>query len=275
MKREFPVYNIEGTDFIVDVTNLQLMEKENPENVIPVSDMRDVDDGYVFDYSPKEKNIPTLFGDDTDVRTVKIPELVQLDPTGMAEKYGCTVQELQGKTDFTLMVDQQALGKRLMGQLPTIDIAGHTFFVDIRMDMLRPKDDFLSNGIVFSQIDYCFDDERDAYVIPYNPKKHECQELDHDKITAIPKDIILISFPHESILDPVGHNRKVGCDETYGLKETNVKSRFEAKTVDWKETGIEEIIQDNLRRQQKQQQQLKKTGESHKAGKRQRKGPKL
>lgn len=28
------------------------------------------------------------------------------------------------------------------GMLPIIDIVGHTFYVDIRMDMLRPKDDF-------------------------------------------------------------------------------------------------------------------------------------
>lgn len=273
MKRELPLYNIEGTDFIVDVANLRFIEKTNPENIIPIYDMRDVNDGYAFDYSLKEKNIPTVLRVDTDVRTVKIPELVQLDPAGMAEKYGYAVEELRGKTDFTLMVDQQAFSRRLTGQLPTIDIDCHTFFVDIRMDMLRPKDNLLSKGIVFSQIDYCFDDFRDVYVIPYNPKKQEFQELDHDKIIAIPKNIILVSFPHESVLDPIGYNRKGGWDETYGLKQTNIKSHFEAKAVDWKETCIEETIKDNLKRKQKQQS--KKINESHKAGKRQRKGPKL
>lgn len=275
MKRELPVRNIEGTDFIVDVTNLQLREKANPENVIPVFDMRDVGDGYVFDYSPKEKNIPVLFSDDTDVKTVKIPELVQLDPVGMAEKYGYTVHNVQGKTDFELMVDQQAFGRRLMGQLPTVDISGHTFFVDIRMDMLRPKDDFLSNGIVFRQIDHYYNDEQKAYIIPYNPKTHEFKELDYDNITAIPSDLIVISFPHESVLDPVGFNRKGGWDETNGLKETNIKSHFEAKVVDWKETGIEETIQENIRKQHKQQQQSKQIDESRKTGKRQRRGRKL
>ena len=29
MKRELPVYSIEGTDFVVDVANLQLSEKAN------------------------------------------------------------------------------------------------------------------------------------------------------------------------------------------------------------------------------------------------------
>lgn len=275
MKRELPVYSIEGTDFVVDVANLRLSEKANPENVIPLSDMRDAGDGYVFDYSTKGKNIPMLFSDDTDLRTVKIPELVQLDPIGLAEKYGCSIHEMHGKTDFSLMVDQQALGRRLMGQLPTIDIAGHTFFVDIRMDMLRPKDDFLSNGIVFSRIDHFYDDERKVYTIPYNPKTHECQDLDLDNMKSIPEDIIIISFPHESMLDPVGFNRKGGWDETYGLKETNVKSHFGATIVDWNETGIEAIIHENIKKQRQQQQLSKQADEKQKTGQRQRRGPKL
>lgn len=274
MKRELPVYNIEGTDFIVDVNNLQLREKANPDNVIPVFDMRDVGDGYVFDYSPNEKNIPKLFSDDMDIRTVKIPELVQLDPVGMAEKHGCPVHTVQGKTDFELMVDQQALGKRLMGQLPTIDIAGHTFYVDIRMDMLRPKDDFLSSGIVFSQIDYYYDDDKEAYIIPYNPKSHEFQELDYEKITALPKNIIAVSFPHESVLDPIGFNRKIGLDDTNGLKEKQLKPHSEAKLIDWKETGIGQIIKENLNKQQKQQQ-LKQRDNNKQNSKQQRRGPKL
>lgn len=271
MKRELPVYNIEGTDFIVDVASLQLCEKANPENVIPLFDMRDVGDGYVFDYSPKEKNIPRLFNDDMDVTTVKIPELVQLDPVGMAEKYGYSVYEMQGKTDFALMVDQQAFGRRLMGQLPTVDIAGHTFYVDITMGKLRPKDDFASNGIVFRQIDHYYDDDKEAYVIPYNPKSYEFQELDYDNITATPKDLIVISFPHEIALDPVGFNRKGGWDETDGLKQKNIKSHFEAKIIDWKETGIGQTIKENI----KKQQQSKQADESRKTGKRQRRGPKL
>lgn len=274
MKRELPVYNIEGTDFIVDVANLQLREKENPENVIPVLEMRDVGDGYVFEYSHREKNMPVMLSDEWDAITVKIPELVQLDPVGMAEKYNYAVHAIQGKTDFDLMVDQQALGKRLMGRLTTIDIAGHPFYVDIPMDMLRPKDDFLSSGIVFSQIEHYYDDQKQVYMIPYNPKTHEFQEIDHQNITSLPKDLIAISFPHESVLDPVGYNRKGGWDEAEGLKVTNIKSHFEAKQVDWKETGIEATIQENIKRQ-KQQQQIKQADESPKAGKRQRRGPKL
>lgn len=271
MKRELPVYNIEGTDFIVDVAHLQLREKENPENIIRVFDMRDIGDGYVFDYNSKIKNLPVHLSEYHESTVVKIPELVKLDPVGMAKKYGYAEAEVQNKTDFDIIVDQQALGKRLMGHLTTIDIAGHLFYVDIPMDMLRPKDDVLSNGIVFSQIEHYYDDEREMYMIPYNPKTHEFQEIDHQSITSLPKDLIVISFPHESVLDPVGYNRKGGWDETDGLKEVNIRSHFKAEQVDWKETGIDETIKENI----KKQQSLKQPDESHTSGKRQRRGPKL
>lgn len=273
MNKELPVYNIEGTDFFVDAANLQLVEKADPENVIPILEMRDVKDGYVFDYNQKEKNIPSVFGGFSDVVTVKIPQLVDLDPIGMAEKYKCPVHDICGKTDFDLMVDQVALEKRLMGELPTVDILGHTFYVDIRMDMLRPKDDFASNGIVFSHIDDYYVGQLDAYWIPYNPKTHEFQKLDYDKITSIPADLVTISFPHESLLDPIGFNRRGGWDETYQLKETNLKSHFVAGIVDWKETNIRQRIDENLKKIDKQQSKPIKKGQ--KTGKRQRKGPKL
>lgn len=240
MKRELPVYTIEGTDFLVDVEKLQIRENGNPENTISIlDDMRDVGDSYVFDYNSKEKNIPGFLSDDKDITVIKMPELVTLDPMGMCEKYGYRLEDITHKTDFDLMVDQSALQQRLMGRLTTVDIAGHTFYVDIPMDMLRPKDDFLSNGIVFREIDHYYDEDKGAYIIPYNPQTHEFQELDYDGIIALPKELIAIQIPHESVLDPIGINRKVGLDEMNDLKRTNIRSHFEAGIVDWKDIGIE------------------------------------
>lgn len=134
------------------------------------------------------------------------------------------------------------------GVLPTIDIAGHTFYVDIRMDMLRPKDDFLSKGIVFDEIDHYFSEERNAYLIPYDPKKHEFRELDYDNLVSIPKDLIAVEFPFQKELDLIGWNRKGGWDIKEDLKPTGIKLHFEAKIVPWKETYINDIIKDNLDR---------------------------
>lgn len=288
MKRELPIYNIEGTDFIVDVANLQLREKGS-ENVIPVLDMRDIEDGYEFDYNPKIKNMPSLFDDEKDIVRIKMPELVKLDPDGMAHKYGYPLEGISGKKDFEIMVDQKALSQRLKGLLPTVDIVGHTFYVDIMMGMLRPKDDFASKGIVFEQIEEYEHSAGGYYTIPYNPQKHEYQEVDNEHIIFVPEDLIAISFPVESILDPVGFNRANNLPETAGLKGTNIRSHFEAKVVEWKDTGIEWVIERNLEKQDcyeqyinileakrlKGQKLKQQNLKEQKPSKRQRKGPKL
>ncbi|MFP3596880.1 hypothetical protein [Chryseobacterium sp. SIMBA_029] len=246
MERELPTINIEKTEFEVDVNRFELREKNNPSNAISLFDMRDLGrhDGYVFEYSLNEKNIPSMFMRSETVM-VKIPELVILDPIGMSEKYGVPIEMLNTTNDFHLMVNQGALEKRLAGHLPIVEIAGHPFYVDLRMDMLRPKDDFLSQGIVFSKIEDFYIEEKSEYAIPYNPKTHEFQQIDLSSITEIPKDIIVVSFPHENVLDPIGYNRKYGLGEMANLKERNLQSHFKAGAVSWKETGIPEVIREN------------------------------
>lgn len=254
MERELPTVNVEGTDFIVDVSMFELIEKANPTNRIAFEDMWDAGDGYTFQYSRVDKNVP--FRVNEECVTVKIPEFVKMDPMGMAGKYN--TDDIAGKTDFDFMVDQEAFDKRVKeGMLPTVDIAGHIFYVDLRMNMLRPHDDFLSRGIVFDEIANYFSQEVNAYLIPYNPKTHEFQELNYESITDFPKDLIAVQFPYQKELDPIGWNRDGGWDLKEDLKHTRLRSHFEAKTVPWEETGIQEVIKDNLKRQNKEAEKKK------------------
>lgn len=248
MERALPVLIIEGTEFTADAVQLELREKKNPENVISFENMRDVGDGYCFEYSGKEKNLPSLFNSKSV--TVKIPEWVVIDPLGMAEKYGVTPQCLQGKTDFELMINQEALDCRInKGMLPTVSIADHLFYVDLRMGMLRPKDDFLSKGIVFSEIELYHLEESDEYLIPYNTKTHEFQEVDWGKITEHPKDLIAIKFPSEWKLDPIGWNRLTRVDLHDGLKHTGLCSHFNAEIIPWEKTFLDNVIRENRERE--------------------------
>lgn len=246
MERKLPEFIIEGTSFIVDVDKMELREKNDPKNTIPVHDMSDQgnNEGYTFQYSKAEKNMPSLFGSD-DCISVRLPELVKLDPEGMSKKYGVPLDALSTKSDFEIMVDQTAYNDRLKGRLPTVDILGHIFYVDLRMDMLRPKYDFLSKGIEFSKIQDYYIEEMEKYWIPYDPKTHEYHQLNFDSITEIPKDVKMISFPHESDLDRIGFNRLHGLEVTTGLKEKNLQSHIKANVVPWKETEIEELIKEN------------------------------
>ena len=137
------------------------------------------------------------------------------------------------------------------GMLPTVDIAGQTFYVDIRMDMLRPKDDFLSNGIVFSNIASYYDEDKRTYTIPYNPKTHEFQQPDYKNIKELPKDLIAVEFPSERLLDRIGWNRKYGFDLNHGVVKSDLKLEFTAKKIPWKQTFLADLIKNNLKAEKK------------------------
>lgn len=248
-----PTIELEGTDFFVDVTRFQLIEMYDSNNVIPFGKMEDYGDCYRFDYNRTVKNIPEYPNRrDTEI---EIPEFVVLDPEGMAKKYNLSVEEIKNKTDFDFMVDQKEFDLRVnQGRLPTMEIAGHLFYVDMRMDKLRPKDDFLSNGISFTAIEDHFSEGKDTYLIPYDPKKHEFRDLDYEIITSIPKDLIAIEFPFQKVLDPVGWNRQGGWDIKEDLKHIGLKSHFTSKIVDWKQTFIVDIIKGNLERQKEKEE---------------------
>lgn len=192
MEKELPIINIEGTDFIVDVMKDELREKANPENVMSIDRLRinGSGDGYSFFYDLSTKNFPTEertyeLGFSKDLVEAKMPDLVSIDPVSMAEKLNLTVEEVKRKTDYELRIEPGSLLdlRWNKGILPTIDIAGHTFFVDLQMDKLRPKDDFKSIGISFAEIKEYYDRDRRAYVIPYNPTTREFQQDDVLKMT--------------------------------------------------------------------------------------------
>jgi hypothetical protein len=247
MERELPTITIEGTAFLVDVANSALREKGRETNIIRFDDMRHSDNQYSFDYDLKEKNIPSLWSHNK-TSVVSIPEQVVLDPDGLARKYKLSLEEVKGKTDFEIMVDPVAYDLRVnRGILPTIEIAGHLFYVDLQMDKLRPKDDFLSRGIVFSDIENYYDEDKRRYTIPYNPKTHEFQEPDYRTIRELPKDLIAVRFSSERLLDRIGWNRKYGFEITHGLAKNGLKLQFEARQVAWKKTFLVDLIKSNLK----------------------------
>lgn len=144
------------------------------------------------------------------------------------------------------------------GMLPTIDIEEHPFYVDIRMDKLRPKDDFLSNGIVFSDIENYFNDATDTYLIPYNPQKKEVGEIDYETITEIPKGLVVIEIPSEFKLDPIGWNRLHGYDLLDDIQKGSLEMNFTAKQCQWEDIYVPQKIKENLEQMEQSKQDKKK-----------------
>jgi len=243
--RLLPVIDIEGTPFFVDVKNETLRQVDNPHNTIRFSDMSYRRGGYAFDYDTESKNIPKQYI--REYETIYIANMTQLDPEGMAERYGLTVADVQLKADVDIMVDQKQLALRERGQLPVIEISGHPFYVDLAMDSLRPKDVFTTPGIRFSEIGDYYVDQFSSYRIPYNPRTHSVEDLDYDKIVAIPKGIIIVEIPLPQQLDPIAYARIHGFEKDQILMENGLKMHHRAKEIPWEDTHIKQLIIRNLK----------------------------
>jgi hypothetical protein len=74
-------------------------------------------------------------------------------------------------------------------------------------------------------------------------------------ITGLPKEIIVIKFPHLRDLDHVGWNVKYGFGPGYLINENTLKLHFKARTLPWKETNIPENIKLNLEGQKQERKE--------------------
>ncbi|WP_449387196.1 hypothetical protein [Chryseobacterium lineare] len=243
-QRALPTHKVFGTEFIVDVNQLELREKANPKNVISLSDMEEkAVQGYRFWYSPKTKGLTTYA--EPGAKLAEIPDFVKLDPIGMAKKHNISEDKINAIDDFKLMVDQDAFDKIAYKRIiPTIDIVGHTFYIDLFNDKLHPKDDIWSRGIIFSELKHYYSHKDNTYTIPYNQRAHTFQEVSLN-VKEIPKDLIVVQIPSKRTLDPIGQNKTGDLNSSDYLKKQGVHLHFEAKTIPWHQTRFAETVKRN------------------------------
>jgi hypothetical protein len=238
MGRELPEYELYGTKFLVDVELLELRQKDDPENTISFLSMEDRGTHYRIDYNVNE------------AYNVDIPPLKELDPEGMAAKYGCSIEDMKNKTDFEIMVDQAALSKRLAGTLPEIDLAGHTFYVDWRYKELRAKDDMAAIPLDLKRMD--MNSDGTAYICAYHLPSRSEYQIDVST-TELPKDVVLVEIPYELKLDPVGVAREHGLRDTALLRRFPILQGLKAKVKPLSKTDLPKLIESNKKKQQEEQ----------------------
>ncbi|WP_444660084.1 hypothetical protein [Flavobacterium columnare] len=252
-ERILPIYKIHGTKFIVDVNQLELREKDNPKNVISISDMDEkAIQGYKFWYNPKSKSLTTY--SEQGAKLADLPDFVKLDPIGMAKKHNIFEDKIAEMDDFKLMINQDAFDKiAYKGFIPTIDIAGHTFHIDLFNDKLHPKDDIWSRGIIFSELKYYYSHKDSAFTIPYNQRTHTFQEVSLN-VKEIPEGLIVVQIPSKRTLDPIWQNKSGNLNSSDYLKKEGVHLHYEAKVIPWHQTRFAETIKRNNSQQVKPEQ---------------------
>lgn len=245
MERQLPIYTIEGTDFEVDVKQQLLKEVSAPDNIIHFIQMKDHGTHYSLTYDLEGRNLPGL-GD--PFVTVDIPPLKDLDPEGMAEHFGYKQEELAGKTDFEIIVDQEALAERLTGRQPMIEfIPGHEYYVALHWGLLEPTD-LMYDRIKLDDIDYCFIEELNKYWITYDPESRKVIDLDTAALVQVPNNLTVLEIPGDSKLDPYRYAIKYGLDYKQILRENPIEMKMKARVVPWEETAVDHLIERNIKK---------------------------
>jgi hypothetical protein len=147
--------------------------------------------------------------------------------------------------DFYRSLDESAsMAERLKGRLPIILIAGHPFFVDVHMGLLRPKDNFSTPGLDLNDGGIWNERTKMRDLYYHVPSMTEVKV--QSSITELPKDVVLLSIPPPRALDPVGCARMEGVAPTTYTEWYPFRLYTEAKVIPLSETKLAKTVKKNL-----------------------------
>lgn len=143
--------------------------------------------------------------------------------------------------------EEELLERRIAGILPRIDINGDAFIIDLRLMELRAERD------PFIRIDLAhlpMDDAGDNYLCFYNTKEH-IEDPPNPEMTELPKDVVLLTIPNESRLDPVGLARQYGLPDDGLLEKFPIQPDLKAIVTALDQTELTWLVDRNLEKQRR------------------------
>jgi len=257
MKRTLPEYDIKGTTFIVDVVKMELREKENLSNVLSFGAMYDYRTYYILDYDPVIKNSrPKDYSPPSKDRQkgfLLVPQMCELDPVGVAEMYGLSIEQVKGKCDYELWLGVHGKRHRIeMNWYPMLDIDGVAHDVHLEIGRIHLQGDRWDLGISLLHVP----EEQLRYTFYYNVKALQ-QYFPKPNIKVLPKDVYQITIPGPARLDPVWLARKHRVSpETY-LKRYPLVMYRKAELIPLEKTELAKMVKNNLEKKNTKQHKRK------------------
>lgn len=253
MQEGLPIHEIKGHPFIVEVENRLLRSVSDNTYFIEFSDMVDKKTHYEIDFDP-ETGVADIYGDGgPGLAKVKVLPMVKLDPERVAKIYNMEISELPER-DSALRGSKEWYEKRRSGVLPTINIYGHQYFVNLNYQVLEPRN--LLNDFI-SLRDLRKDLTNTYYYGMLDTKKMSLIKYDESKIDEIPKNAVMIRIPNERVLDPFAQMRNTFLEEQPERWVFPVRYDLEARVMDWKDTNLPQLIKQNRKLQKKSRKGLK------------------
>ncbi len=231
-----PIFTIAGTDFYVEIQSQTLIEVSDPKNHLPVGDMIDTGKHYEFPYHLEYKNWPCQLDDPKESIDVKVPYLIVLDPVGMASKYNIDPVDLIGRKDIEFLnPNYQGFLARIAGELPTIDIAGESYLINVEKGQLILKAD-ANHSLEFKDFQKgCPLSDDFSYRFTYDKIKKVV--ISETEKYGKGGNYGIVELPVAVKLDPVGLARKLGYNDDHFIRDYPMEKKLTASVSDIK--GIE------------------------------------
>lgn len=220
-----PIYTIDGSSFIVDVRNKRVCEQQCPKNEISILDMHYHDSCYLFSFDRIKKNIswkagPTRLESNDDPKPrdleIRMPHMTELDPKTMSILYGYPLREIQDKTDFEVMVNQQLFRQRQQRKMTSVNIWGKVYNLNLERKVFIPKiadmpelavKDFLQNKLTLTITGY-LDTQTHTMLSPKTVREKN-----------LGPSVVRVDLPQLDAIDPYG----VALAKGWNVKETLLK----------------------------------------------------
>jgi hypothetical protein len=93
------------------------------------------------------------------------------------------------------------------------------------------------------------DDYGDNYLCFFDTETHELY-MPPGNLLKLPDNVVVLEIPNEVKLDPVAVARQYGSDINELLKEHPIQETLKAKLWPLSESGLPEIIENNIRMQE-------------------------
>lgn len=220
-----PIFTIAGTDFYVEIHSQTLIEVADPKNYLPVGDMSDMGDRYKFPYHPTYKNWPCELDDPRESIDVEVPNLITLDPEGIVRKHHIDPEELKGRKDMEFLnPNYEGFLARIAGKLPTIEIAGDEYVIDLENTQLRLNTDG-GQQLSFNDMQKgCPLSDDFSYRFAYDmvgKKLVPIESASHD-------NAITVVLPDEILLDPVALARRLGYSDDHYIRDHPIAKKLVA-----------------------------------------------
>ncbi|WP_157280199.1 hypothetical protein [Pedobacter borealis] len=141
-----------------------------------------------------------------------------------------------------LFTDNPLVRRRLEDILPTIDLAGNTYTVDLESRALKGED----NMVPLIDLDNLVLDKDGLNYLCFYHLPTKAPVIIGPNIISLPADTIYLKIPDERFLDPIGLARQYGMEDTALLELYPIRADLKAEVIALEDSGLPELIKINL-----------------------------